>query len=49
MEDLDNDDLKILLSFYRQKSNDLEWANLNLQLKLNKFLSVSSEESKINS
>jgi hypothetical protein len=44
VDDLDKEDLKVLLSFYRQKSNDLEWANLNLQLKLNKFLSNVVEE-----
>lgn len=38
MDDLDKEDLKILLSFYRQKANDLEWNNLNLQLSLNKLL-----------
>lgn len=38
VDDLDKEDLKILLSFYRQKANDLEWNNLNLQLNLNKLL-----------
>jgi hypothetical protein len=44
MEDLDKKDLEVLLSFYRQKSNDLEWQNLILQVKLNKELAKNNQE-----
>jgi hypothetical protein len=44
MDDLDRDDLKVLVNFYRQKSNDLEWANLTLQLKLNKHESKDIQD-----
>lgn len=44
MDDLDKEDLKVLLSFYRQKSNDLEWQNLMLQVKLNKELAKSNQD-----
>jgi hypothetical protein len=44
MEDLEIEDLKTLVSFYRQKSNDLEWQNLALQLKLNKELAKNNQE-----
>jgi hypothetical protein len=44
MEDLNKEDLEILLSFYRQKSNDLEWQNLILQIKLNKELAKNNQE-----
>lgn len=47
MDDLDKEDLKVLLSFYRQKSNDLEWQNLTLQVKLNKELANNNKESLI--
>ena len=44
MDDLDKEDLNILLSFYRQKSNDLEWQNVNLQVKLNKEITKNNQE-----
>jgi hypothetical protein len=44
MEDLNKEDLEILLSFYRQKSNDLEWQNLILQIKLNKEIAKNNQE-----
>lgn len=44
MDDLDKEDLKVLLSFYRQKSNDLEWQNLILQVKLNKELTKNNKD-----
>jgi hypothetical protein len=44
MEDLEKEDLRVLLSFYRQKSNDLEWQNLMLQVKLNKELAKNNQE-----
>lgn len=48
MDDLEKEDLQVLLSFYRQKSNDLEWQNLVLQVKLNKELAKSSQEQNTN-
>lgn len=44
MDELEKEDLKVLLSFYRQKSNDLEWQNLMLQVKLNKELAKNNQE-----
>ena len=44
MDDLEKEDLQTLLSFYRQKSNDLELQNLVLQIKLNKELAKNSQE-----
>lgn len=43
MDDLDRQDLETLIVFYRQKSNDLEWQNLNLQVKLNKEIAKNNE------
>jgi hypothetical protein len=45
MDELDKEDLKVLLSFYKQKSNDLEWQSLVSQVKLNKELAKNNQES----
>ena len=39
MEDLNTEDFKQLLSFYRQRVNELEFSNLTWQIKYNKLLS----------
>jgi hypothetical protein len=38
MEDLNVEEIKQLVNFYRQKSSDLELQVLQLQLKLNKLV-----------
>ncbi len=38
MEDLGIDEVKQLVNFYKQKSSDLEFQVLQLQLKLNKLV-----------
>lgn len=43
MEDLNNDDLKQLLTFYKQRANELEFSNLQWQLRYNKILSSQSK------
>jgi hypothetical protein len=42
MEDLTIDELKQLVTFYRQKSSDLELTLLQTQIHLNKFMSAKS-------
>lgn len=47
MENLNSEELKQLVSFYRQKSSDLEFQVLQLQIKNNKLvleLQASKEE-----
>jgi len=41
MEDLNIEELKQLLSFYKQRVSDVEFSMLQTQLKLNKFMSDS--------
>ena len=43
MEDLTIDEVKQLVNFYRQKSSDLEFSNLQWQLKYNKLLAMTSQ------
>jgi len=43
VEDLSNEDLKQLILYYKQRANDLEFSNLQLQLKNKKLLSVESK------
>ena len=38
MEDIEVEELKQLLTFYRQKSSDLEFQLLQSQLKINKLI-----------
>lgn len=40
MEDLTIDELKQLLTFYKQRSSDIEFTLLQTQIKLNKFISA---------
>jgi hypothetical protein len=50
MEDLNIDEVKQLLNFYKQKSADLEFQFLQLQIKMNKLISSKvSVESPIKS
>jgi hypothetical protein len=41
MEDLNIEELKQLLTFYKQRASDVEFSMLQTQLKLNKFISES--------
>jgi len=43
VEDLGIEDLKQLISFYKQRANDLEFSNLQLQLRYNKAISSQSK------
>ena len=40
MEDLTIDELKQLLTFYKQRASDVEFTFLQTQIKLNKFISA---------
>jgi hypothetical protein len=40
MEDLNIDELRQLVTFYKQRSSDLEFSLLQTQLKLNKAISL---------
>jgi hypothetical protein len=47
MEDLTIDELKQLVTFYKQRASDVEFTLLQTQIKLNKFMSdqlVSKKE-----
>jgi hypothetical protein len=44
MGELSQDDLKQLLVFYKQKSADLEFELLQMQLKLNKANTVTQDQ-----
>ena len=44
MEDLSIEELKQLVTFYRQRSSDLEFSLLHTQLKLNKVISLQNFE-----
>jgi hypothetical protein len=40
MEDLTIDELRQLLTFYKQRASDVEFTLLQTQIKLNKFISA---------
>ena len=40
MEDLTIDELRQLLTFYKQRASDVEFTFLQTQIKLNKFMSA---------
>jgi hypothetical protein len=44
MEDLSIEELKQLVTFYKQRSSDLEFSLLHTQLKLNKVISLQNFE-----
>jgi hypothetical protein len=44
MDDLSVEELKQLVTFYKQKSSDLEFSLLHTQLKLNKAISFQNLE-----
>jgi hypothetical protein len=43
VEDLNNEEIKQLLNFYRQKSSDLEFQVLQSQIKINKLVANQIE------
>ncbi len=43
MEDLGTEELKQIISFYKQRANELEYANLQWQLRHNRLLQANSE------
>lgn len=44
MEDLNIEELRQLVTFYKQRSSDLEFSLLQTQLKLNKAISLQSTD-----
>ena len=42
MEDLNIEELKQLVSFYKQRASDIEFSMLQTQIKLNRYLSVNA-------
>ena len=44
MEDLNVEELRQLVTFYKQRSSDLEFNLLQTQLKLNKVISLQNSE-----
>ena len=44
MEDLNVEELRQLVTFYKQRSSDLEFSLLQTQLKLNKVISLQNSE-----
>ena len=47
MEDLNIEELRQLLSFYKQRVSDVEFSMLQTQIKLNKFMSESINKDKV--
>jgi hypothetical protein len=47
MNDLGIEELKQMINFYKQKSSDLEFTLLQTQIKLNKIISLQSNEESI--
>lgn len=47
MNDLGIEELKQMVNFYKQKSSDLEFNLLQTQIKLNKIISLQSNEESI--
>jgi hypothetical protein len=43
MDDLTIDEVKQLVNFYRQRASDLEFSNLQWQIRYNKLLTSSAE------
>jgi hypothetical protein len=43
MDDLTIDDVKQIVNFYRQRASDLEFSNLQWQLKYNKLIAMTSQ------
>ena len=43
MDELGNEELKQIVSFYRQRCSDLEYSNLQWQLRYNKLVNAASE------
>ena len=47
MNDLGIEELKQMINFYKQKSSDLEFTLLQTKIKLNKIISLQSNEESI--
>jgi hypothetical protein len=47
MNDLGIEELRQMINFYKQKSSDLEFTLLQTQLKLNKIISLQSNEESV--
>jgi hypothetical protein len=49
MEDLNIEELKQLVLFYKQRASDVEFSMLQTQIKLNKYLSVNDTAEEVGS
>lgn len=47
MEDLNIEELKQLVSFYKQRASDVEFSMLQTQIKLNRYLSVNASTEQV--
>jgi hypothetical protein len=47
MEDLNIEELKQLVSFYKQRASDVEFSMLQTQIKLNRYLSVNANTDQV--
>jgi hypothetical protein len=47
MEDLNIEELKQLVSFYKQRASDVEFSMLQTQIKLNRYLSVNASTDQV--
>ena len=47
MEDLNIEELRQLVSFYKQRASDVEFTLLQTQIKLNRYLSVNASTDQV--
>ena len=47
MEDLNIEELKQLVLFYKQRASDVEFSMLQTQIKLNRYLSVNASTEQV--
>ena len=47
MEDLNIEELKQLVLFYKQRASDVEFSMLQTQIKLNRYLSVNTSTEQV--
>jgi hypothetical protein len=47
MEDLNIEELKQLVLFYKQRASDIEFSMLQAQIKLNRYLSVNASTDQV--
>jgi hypothetical protein len=47
VEDLNTEELKQLVLFYKQRASDIEFSMLQTQIKLNRYLSVNASTDQV--